>query len=60
MAGRQFPQQVQVAVVNEDAPPAAPVQDVDPEPSPERRLEVFCYSFAHITLFWFVLTRGAE
>ena len=66
MAARQFPQQVQVpqqvqaAVVNEDAPPAAPVQDVDSEPSPERRLEVFCYSFEHLTLFWFVLTHGAD
>ena len=45
----QVPQQVQVAVVDEDAPPAAPVQDADPEPTPEQRLEVFCYSFSYLT-----------
>ena len=49
MAARQVPKQVQVAVVDEDAPPAAPVQDADPEPTPEQRLEVFCYSFSYLT-----------
>ena len=49
-----------MAVGDEDAQPAAPVQDADPEPTPEQRLEVFLLLFLISYLFWFVLTRGGE